>query len=216
MSNTSTSKTSPTLNDPRNILDRAVATALAVVDGVSPEQLHLPTPCDAFDVDQLLGHLAFALDRVAVCGRGEALGPEDEPVTSDDWSATIRDHAAAVTDAWADDARLDAEIELPWATMTGAQALGVYTNEVTVHTWDLAVATGQAVAWDDEVVAASRAAIERELPMADRDPMWQAFLEGMPAGMDFSPPFANAQPVDDAATAIERLAAWNGRRPSAG
>lgn len=214
MSNTSTSNTSQTLTDPRRVLDRALATALTVVDGVTPEQLHLPTPCDAFDVDQLLGHLAFALDRVAGCGRGDALGQEGELVASDDWSATIRAQVAAVADAWADDARLDAEVVLPWATMTGAQALGVYTNEVTVHTWDLAVATGQSVAWDDEVVAACRAAIERELPMADRDPMWQAFLEGMPAGIDFSAPFANAQPVDDTATAIERLVAWNGRRPS--
>lgn len=200
-----------TITDPRPTLDRALATALQVVDGITPDQLHLPTPCDDFDVDQLLGHLAFALGRVAACGRGDTLGMQDEVITSTDWPHDMRRYAAEVTDAWADAGRLSAAIELPWASMTGAEAVAIYTNEVTVHTWDLAVATGQTIVWDDEVVATCQAAIDTQLPMADRDAMWAAFRDGMPADMDFSAPFANAQPVADDATPIERLVAWNGR-----
>lgn len=204
-----------TITDPRPTLDRALTTALSVVDRVTPDQLHLPTPCDGFDVDQLIGHLAFALVRVAACGRGEALGAADEVFTSTDWSRALRVAATEAIEAWADDARLTAPIELPWRTMTGAEAVGVYANEVTVHTWDLATATGQTVEWDEDVVAACRRSIEAELPMADRDPMWAAFVEGMPAGTDFAPPFANAQPVADDAAPIAHLVAWNGRRPAA-
>lgn len=213
---TSTNTNTSTSADPRPLLDRAITTALTVVDGITPDQLHLPTPCDDFDVEQLLGHIAVALGRVAACGRGDVLGMQDELVTSDDWQRDLRRYGAEATDAWADAERLAATVELPWAAMTGAEAVAIYTNEVTVHTWDVAVATGQTVAWDDEVVATCQAAIHSQLPLADRDAMWAAFLEGMPAGMDFSAPFANAQPVADGATPIERLVAWNGRRPAGG
>lgn len=199
--------------DPRILIARAIATALPVVDGVRPDQLHLPTPCADFDVDQLLGHLVFAIGRAATVGHGGELALEDEVVTSDDWSRDVRAAAADLAAAWADDARLDATIELPWASMTGAQALGVYTNEVTVHTWDLARATGQTAEWDADVVAAAAHAIHRELPIGDRTPIWQSFLDGLPEGAAFSPPFDNAIDVADGAPAIEQLVAWNGRRP---
>ncbi|MES3014490.1 MAG: PAS domain S-box protein, partial [Pseudomonadota bacterium] len=44
-------------------------------------------------------------------------------------------------------------MRLPWATCSGAAMLVSYLNEVTVHTWDLAMATGQRPAWDPEVVS---------------------------------------------------------------
>jgi uncharacterized protein (TIGR03086 family) len=201
--------------DPRELFARALAVAAQVVDGTRPDQFRLGTPCEAFDVEQLLGHLVFALGRVAMVGRGDELGLVDEVVVSSDWGADFRAAAAAVRSAWTDDRRLTDTIELPWASMTGAQALGTYLNEVTTHTWDLARATGQAVAWDDDVVGAALAAIERELPIADRDPIWRAFLDESPAEVTagFTPPFANAVAVADDAPLIDRLVAWNGRRP---
>lgn len=200
--------------DPREVVARALATSITVVDGVRPDQYHLPTPCDAFDVEQLLGHLLFALDRVATVGRGDELGLADEVVTSDDWSTDVRACAVAVDEAWRDDARLTATVELPWATMTGSEALEVYANEIIVHTWDLARATGQHASWDHDLIAAAARAIERELPMADRDPIWQAFLADAPAGTEFAAPFANAVDVAEGVAPIDRLVAWNGRQPS--
>lgn len=202
-----------TPTDPRPLFEQAVATLLPVVDAITPDQLHLPTPCGAYDVDQLVGHLAFALDRVAGVGRGDELSMDDEVFTSSDWSHDIRRTSAAAITAWADDARLSASVDLPWRSMTGAEALGVYVNEVTAHTWDLVVATGHQAAWDDDVIAAAFTAIQRELPIADRTPMWEQFLAGIPEGAPFEPPFANAAEVGEGATAIERLVAWNGRRP---
>ena len=46
---------------------------------------------------------------------------------------------------WADDALLDLTVELPWATLSGTEVLASYTGELTLHTWDLATATGQQV-----------------------------------------------------------------------
>lgn len=197
--------------DPRELFARAVAVATPVVDAVTPDQFHLPTPCGAFDVEQLLGHLLFALDRVAALGRGDALGTEAVAVTSDDWSADFRVRVDAVSTAWADDGRLGASVELPWATMTGAEALGVYISEVTVHTWDLAIATGRTPDWDDAVCAAALGAMRRELPIPDRDPIWAELLAGVPEGVVVEPPFANAVAVADDATPIDQLVAWTGR-----
>jgi uncharacterized protein (TIGR03086 family) len=167
--------------DPRELFARAVAVAAPVLDGTTRDHLRLPTPCTDYDVEQLLGHLLFAMARVAAIGRGDQLGRVDEVATSSDWNAEFRAAAAEVRAAWSDDRRLTDTVDLPWASMTGAEALGTYTNELTVHTWDLAQATGQCVEWDDEVVSAALAAIERELPLSDRDPIWQSFLEGAPA-----------------------------------
>ena len=201
--------------DPRDLFARAVTVATPVIDGVTSDQLGLPTPCGTYDVAQLLGHIVFALDRVAAVGRGDVLGHDEVVFESDDWAADLRRAADAITAAWADDRRLAATVDLPWASMTGANALGTYINELTTHTWDLARATGQTVAWDDEVVAAAFAAIRRELPVEDRDPIWRSFLEHAPAeaAAAFAPPFANAVAVADDAAPIDRLVAWNGRRP---
>jgi uncharacterized protein (TIGR03086 family) len=73
----------------------------------------------------------------------------------------------------------------------------MYTGEVSTHTWDLAVATGQAPAFDDAVVTRALAAVHRKLP-AERGP-----------GIPFAPPV----PVPDDAPAVDRLVAWQGRDP---
>lgn len=212
---TASTQTNSTTTDPRDLFDRAIAVAAPIVEATRPDQLRLGTPCADFDVEQLLGHLLFALDRLATVGTGGDLGLADEVVTSDDWSADFRAVATRVRDAWSDSQRLTDTVELPWASMTGAEAIGVYTNEVTTHTWDLAQATAQAVEWDDDVVRAALAAIEQQLPIGDRDPIWQSFLGEAPAEVTagFTPPFANAVGVADSAPLIDRLVAWNGRRP---
>ena len=120
----------------------------------------------------------------------------------------------AIEEAWIDQ-RLTEPVVLPWMQGTGADALAGYVNEVTIHTWDLATATGQAVAWDDEAVATGLAALEAVLPGKGRSAMFEAMKADMPPDMaDFSAPFA--EPVDvptDAAT-IDRAVAYNGRNPA--
>jgi len=99
------------------------------------------------------------------------------------------------------------------ATMTGAEVLSMYVSEITTHTWDLATATGQKPVWDDEVCRLGLAAMHRDLPMADRTPMWEAFRAHAPANLQFDPPFANAVAVPADAPLIDQLVAWTGRQP---
>jgi uncharacterized protein (TIGR03086 family) len=203
-------------DDPRAVLARAIATAGAVIDAVQPDQRALPTPCSDYDVRGMVAHLVSVLHRVTVIGGGGdifTVSDRAELVADDSWRGQWNATAAEVQEAWSDHARLDATVQVPWTTMSGTSALAVYTNEITVHTWDLAVATGQHPAWDDSVLAVSLRSIHEELPDAERAALWAEVFAHLPADVPFEPPFADAVDVAADAPAIDRLVAWNGRRP---
>ena len=203
--------------DPRPLFTTAVQTALPVIASVRDNQLDLPSPCFEYDVKGLMAHLVFVLHRVAALGRGdEAFAPNsmaDAVIEHDDWVADWKAAAAKVDEAWADDAKLESTVVLPWATMTGAEMLGMYVSEITTHTWDVAKATGQDPDWDDAVCRLALDAMYRDLPMADRTPMWDEFKAHAPANFQFDPPFANAVAVPVDAPLIDQLVGWTGRQP---
>lgn len=209
---TSTSSTTPHFVDPRPILDRAIATGGAVIAGVRPDQLTAPTPCPEMDVRAMLSHLVAVLDRIAALGNDEDFFSVIETHAPDDgWSdawATSGTHAA---DAWRDDAVLEGPMALPWIQGSGAEVLMSYFSELTVHTWDLATATGQQPQWDDTVVTAALEA-RQILPAENRRKLFEEISAAM--GLDeVAIAFAEAVPVPVDAPAIDRLIAWNGRNP---
>lgn len=202
------------VDDPRMTFAKAVALTTAVIDRVGPHQLANPTPCPDYDVEALLGHLVVVLRRVAALGRGDdpfGAGVM-APVTGDTRRAWL-DAAAEVEQAWADDAVLARTMRLPWSECSGAAMLVSYLNEVTVHTWDLATATGQRPAWDPQIVSLAFDGI-RFLPGENRAAVFEAMRATMPEERrGFRDPFADAVPVAGDAPLIDRLVAWNGRRP---
>ena len=102
---------------------------------------------------------------------------------------------------------------LPWIQGNGADVLTSYFSELTVHTWDLAVATGQQARWDDTVVTAALEA-GQILPAENRRALFEEISAAM--GLDeVAIPFAEAVPLPGDAPAIDRLVAWNGRDPVA-
>jgi len=214
---TSNTLQSDPTTDPRPLFSRAVDIAEPVIAGVRLEQLDLPSPCVEYSVKELLDHLVFVLHRVAALGRGdEAFAPNSIAAAATDrveWAADWRAAAIEMEDAWADETKLRNMVVLPWATMTGAEVLSMYVSEITTHTWDLATATSQRPAWDDAVCRLGLAAMHRDLPMADRTPMWEAFKAHAPANLQFDPPFANAVAVPVDAPLIDQLVAWTGRQP---
>jgi uncharacterized protein (TIGR03086 family) len=190
--------TTPT--DPRPGFLAAARTACDTVAAVSPAQLHDPTPCTEYDVRALLGHLVAVFHRVTSVASGiPAIGsaPLVTDVPDDGWGAAADAALHDVEAAWSDPAVLEREMRLPFGTLPGAAALAMYTGEISTHTWDLAVATGQSPAWNDEIVTGALAAVRSKLP-AERGP-----------GIPFAAPVA----VPDDATAIDRLVAWQGRDP---
>ncbi len=204
-----------TEDDPRTLFAKAVGLTTTVVGNVRPEQLGDPTPCTEYDVRDLLGHLVTVLRRVAALGRGDdPFGlPRTVVVADDGWLEAWVDAAHDVQSAWTDDAVLTKWMRLPWFEGPGAQTLMSYLNEVTVHTWDLATATGQRPAWDPQVLGVAFDTI-RFLPPTNRAELFAPIRAAMPAEQRApSDPFADAVPVPDDAPLIDRLVAWNGRCP---
>ena len=205
--------TSTSTTDPRPILERAIATCGVVIAGIRTDQLTDPTPCTDMDVRALLAHLIGVLGRVAALGNGEnPFAVTDTPVADDRWPDAWREAGRRAADAWSDDAVLERPMALPWIEGSGAEVLASYFSELTVHTWDLATATGQQPDWDDTVVAAALDGARRILPAENR----RALYEQISAARGFDEvavPFAEAVSITDDAPAIDRLVAWNGRDP---
>ena len=198
----------PAFPDPRPLFARAATIGHAVLRGIEDQQLRLPTPCRDFDVDQLSCHLLAVMNRIGVLGAGGEF--MSTPPSIDDIAPADRVDAyaalAAATDrAWSDDAMLATPIVCPWAVLPGAAVLMTYINEVSVHSWDLATATGQQPAWDDEVLGMAYTAMQIGLPAEGRSATGD--------GADGLAPFAAVVPVADDAPMIDRLVAWNGRQP---
>jgi uncharacterized protein (TIGR03086 family) len=191
----------PLATDPRPAFAAATATACAVAAAVRPDQLDDPTPCSEYDVRTLLGHLVAVLRRVAAVGRGEhpfSVPQVTTDVPDDGWSAAAQAAADDVLAVWADPALLGRELTLPFGTFPGAAALATYTAELTTHTWDVAVATGQDPEWDPQVLTVALAATHRALLADGRGP-----------GVPFGPVVL----VPEDAPPIDRLIAWQGRDP---
>jgi uncharacterized protein (TIGR03086 family) len=219
MNETKTTTTTPadpkTSPDPRPLFARAVSTATGVIAGVRPEQFDNPTPCPEMNVRVLVGHLVGVAGRVAAMGRGDnpmAVPAFAGDMRDDELPAEWRAASADACRAWEDDRALDRTVVLPWATDTGAKALMGYVNEVTVHTWDLATSTQQHPDWDGETVENALALMHEWLP-ADRAELFEAVRKKMGAAAGSNDAFAAVVPVPDGAAPIDRLVAWNGRRP---
>ncbi|MEU8893854.1 TIGR03086 family metal-binding protein [Streptomyces sp. NPDC048442] len=199
--NTTQSTSAPAAgDDPRQALAKAVALAGRTLGAVRPDQLDAPTPCTEYSVRLLGGHLVAVLRRIAVAGRGGDV--MSMPTVADDfadaglqqaWDSAVREVEAV----WADPSILGRTLDLPFGKLPGAAAAAIWTSEFTVHTWDLAKATGQQPDWEPDVVALAHSAMRR----------------GLPGGTREGAPFGEAVEVDADAPEIDRLVAWCGRRP---
>jgi uncharacterized protein (TIGR03086 family) len=173
----------------------------SIVAEVGPGQLGLPTPCPEYDVRVLLSHMVGGLTRVAIAGEGgDALARPAQAgdVPDDGWLPAYRAATARATAAWADDATLDAMVEVPWGKIPGRFAIAGYIQEILTHGWDLARATGQPTELDPELAAWALTGARRVLPAE-------------PRGGDI--PFGPVIEVPSDAGPYAQLAAWLGREP---
>lgn len=187
--------------DPRPVYTRAAEQAAALIRTVRPEQLTGPTPCTEFDVRTLLSHLVGGTHRIATVGEGGdglAVRPFVDGVDDDGWPAAYDEASGRAREAWADDARLDALVQVPWGKAPGRVALSGYVMEGVTHTWDLNESLGRPLELDPELARFALSFARRALPDEQRD-----------AGT----PFDSAQPVPEEADVYRQLAAWLGRRP---
>jgi uncharacterized protein (TIGR03086 family) len=190
-------------HDRRAALVGSYAVAADVVAGVQPEQLGGPTPCGEYDVAAVVDHLVGAGWRAVALGRGESPPGDGFPhVELAEAPDQLRQAGREAQAAWSDDASLARTMTMPWGeTYTGATLVNMYLSELAAHTWDVAVATGQADRLDPPLAKSALEGARAMLRPEYRDAMGR----GNPFGAEVEPP------AD--ATEWERFVAFTGRPP---
>jgi uncharacterized protein (TIGR03086 family) len=187
---------------PVDQLGTALDAAGELIAGITPEQWSRPTPCTDWDVRALVAHLSVGNHLFASALGNSASSPARARTQlagatgNHHLVAAYRDSAEAVLAAFGRPGALGRTVEVPFGTVPGAVALHLRLTEVLVHGWDLAQATGQGGAFDEDLA-------EQELAFT------REALGALPPGRS---PFAPPTPAPDTAPALDRLAACLGRR----
>lgn len=134
-----------------------------VIAGVRDDQLTDPTPCTEMPVAAILDH--FDGLTVAFRRAGEKAGQDGGPVAdaahlAADWRTRLPAQLDALVAAWREPAAWEGTTEIAGMRMPAGEAGLVGVNEVLVHGWDLAVATGQKYTADAAVAQACLELIE--------------------------------------------------------
>jgi uncharacterized protein (TIGR03086 family) len=189
------------------MLDLEPATRLltGLVEGVRDDQLRAPTPCVKSSLGDLLDHVdglsvAFTAAAAKTALPAASQGPSaDASRLGTDWRTRIGQRLAALAEAWHDEAA--------WTGVTQAGGLErpaevagiVALDEVVVHGWDIAVASGQSFSGEPQLLEAVWGFVQ---PTVAQNP------QGTP-GL-FGPPV----PVPDDAPLLDRLLGLTGRDPA--
>ena len=184
--------------DPRPLLATAMDQAGNLIATVKPEQAHLSTPCDEYDVDRLIGHMQAVVRRIGVVLSGQPFWSVPRELDTTDWVAAWTAGRAATDAVLADDACLAREVTVPWGTVPGASAAASYIGELSVHSWDLATALGTPEVLNDVLATAALPAYMAKVPAEPRGP---------------EIPFGPVVEVGPDAAPYEPLVAWTGRDP---
>jgi uncharacterized protein (TIGR03086 family) len=188
----------------RETMRTACASTERFVEGVSPGQYQLPTPCAAWNVRELLNHLLGTLVL------GQALLSDTPPaidvapgllpgadLVGDDPLGAYRAGVASLLAAAGGDA-VSRTHATPLGEMPGPVLAGFTALDIVVHGWDLGKATGQQPELDaglaEQVLGFARSTISDE--MGTRAPR---IGPEVPAAPD--------------APAADRLVAFLGRNP---
>ena len=138
-------------------LEPAVRRTAALIAAVPDDLLSAPTPCERYTVGDLIDHIGgFAIGFTAAAAKATGDGPPSAPQPGDasrlpaDWRTRIPRDLAGLAEAW--------RTPDAWTGMTRAgsvelpgEVAGLFAlDEVVVHGWDLARATGQPYGADDD------------------------------------------------------------------
>ncbi|HTX27780.1 MAG TPA: TIGR03086 family metal-binding protein [Streptosporangiaceae bacterium] len=148
------------------LMAAAAAQASRVVGGVPGHAMDGATPCGDWDLRTLVNHLilwtSYSAERRA---HGESVA---EDLMSKDFAAGpgfAEDYAAQIgraVAAWSDPAAWERELGVMGSTTPAADVGAMLIVEMVLHGWDVARATGQEYACDDDVAALVLATVEAQ------------------------------------------------------
>jgi uncharacterized protein (TIGR03086 family) len=178
--------------DPLTFHREALDVAQRVVDEIDRSQFELPTPCDEWNVRQVLEHMIGGNRRIA----GDPPGA-GEDVIGDDLSAAYAASAASAIAMFEAPGGLDRNFTLSWGNVPGQVAVLVRSTDQLAHAWDLAKATGMPTDLSPAMFGAGLELLQYRFALMGRNSATYADERQAPAG----------------ASVADRFAAFAGRQP---
>lgn len=185
--------------DPIALHQRGVDISDGLVRGIRDDQWSAPTPCEDWDVRDLVGHLTeeHAWVPPLIAGRTVAeVGQLDAELGDDPASAHAAAAAAAQAAVEAPGA-LGRTVHLSFGDVPGSFYVLQRTADLVLHSWDLAVATGQELDLDEALVQAA----------------WDTTAPHVTPEVREAGVFGPEVPVPDDADTFTRLLGLTGRDP---
>jgi uncharacterized protein (TIGR03086 family) len=182
-----------TVTDEVATLELALTQTERIAASVRDDEWSRSTPCEGWDVSEVLSHLVGVVRsfRVAAEGGTPQYGVH-EPAEGDLVDA-YRQASAGLQAAWRAPGALDGT--------KAASMLGMQRTEVVLHGWDMARGVGRTDDLDPNLA---------EIALAFARGMLRPEFRGTPAEGKH---FGHEVPVPEDAPAYDRLAGWMGRSP---
>jgi uncharacterized protein (TIGR03086 family) len=187
-------------------LEPAARRTADLIRGVPEERLGGPTPCPAYRLGDLVDHvgglaLAFTAaatkDTDALAGQGPS---GDAARLGDDWRTRIPRDLVAMAEAWRDPSAWSGMTKAGGIDLPGEVAGLVALDELVVHGWDVARASGQAYEPDPQLLEAVHGFVSQF-----SGPGQEAAREGL---------FGPVVEVPDDAPLLDRVIGLTGRDPA--
>jgi len=181
---------------PQQTLESAVTELQRVIDTspISDDDHSAPSPCAAFNVDQLIDHI-LDTHNLLLGGAG------GQPVEATGTISTRHQAVAAAALAQWKTRGIDGTINLGGNELPAAFGISLHALECYIHAWDLAQSLGRAFAPPEDLTAA----------------MWdfaQGFITDDVRGDADGMPYRAEVPAPDDATDLEQIVALSGRNPA--
>jgi uncharacterized protein (TIGR03086 family) len=167
-----------------------------LVSGVRDDQLTDPTPCADWAVADLLAHVHQFATVFTQNARKEALHAPSDLVG--DWRSAIPEQLDELAKAWRAEAAWSGRVAAGGVEMDAAANAVVAIEELTVHGWDLATATGRGFRAEDA-------------DLDQVDAFFELFAAQIASGEG---PYGPEVPAPAGATRLERTIARTGRDPA--
>jgi uncharacterized protein (TIGR03086 family) len=150
--------------DPIDLFARATRHAETVMARVTSDQLAGPTPCSEWTVQALIDHMVGGTDYLLAALAGAQPQPRSG-ASIEEYRSGVARVLTGLHESGALDRTCQSPMQFEWTV--GQAVAGTFMDQL-IHTWDLAIATGQDATLDAELVAVCSAMFLPDMPEMGR------------------------------------------------
>jgi uncharacterized protein (TIGR03086 family) len=132
-------------------IERSYDQTSTLVAGLDAAKLATPSPCSGWDVRATLNHLLGATWMFTLVNQGQAAAEDAGDVIGDDPRVAVVAAAKENLASWRQPGALEGTRAYPFGSFPADFAALLNLEEVVVHNWDIATATGIGVTVDEDV-----------------------------------------------------------------